>query len=234
MRILVTGASGAIGRALIDVLMPRAESFVLHTHSKEDELVAYAETIPVPVEIIQADLSDRDSLASFCEKLPVVDAFVHNAGTSYSGLLIDQDESSISSMLTLHVEALIRISRTLTARKPFDASLSIVTIASIWGLSGAAGEVTYSACKAGQIGFVKAYAKELGPLGGRINAVAPGWIDTPMNEDYTEEDRRSALEEIPAGRMGTVKEVADAVEFLLGPRASYVSGTILKIDGGWI
>ncbi len=234
MRILITGASGAIGRATVFRLAAEGHELVLHTHQKQHELEQMVKQLPVTTEIVTGDLSDRGNLTAFCEKLPSVDGFVHIAGTSFSGLLVDQSRSSIESMMTLHVESLIRIAQTLTSRKAFSASLSIVVVSSVLGEFGAAGEVVYSTCKAAQLGFVKSYSKELGAMNGRVNGITPGWIETPMNAVFSAEDRDLALAEIPAGRFGRVEEVASAITYLMGQDSAYMNGAVLKIDGGWM
>lgn len=234
MRILITGASGAIGWATVLRLAAEGHDLVLHTHRKQHELEQMIRQLPVTTEIVTGDLSDRENLTAFCEGLPSVEGFVHIAGTSFSGLLVDQSRSSVESMMTLHVESLIRIAQTLTSRKAFSASLSIVVVSSVLGEFGVAGEVVYSTCKAAQLGFVKSFSKELGAMNGRVNAVTPGWIETPMNAVFSAEDRDFALAEIPAGRFGRVDEVASAITYLMGQDATYMNGAVLKIDGGWM
>ncbi|MDW2886216.1 elongation factor P 5-aminopentanone reductase [Exiguobacterium artemiae] len=234
MRILITGASGAIGWATVLRLAAEGHDLVLHTHRKQHELEQMIRQLPVTTEIVTGDLSDRENLTAFCEGLPSVEGFVHIAGTSFSGLLVDQSRSSVESMMTLHVESLIRIAQTLTSRKAFSASLSIVVVSSVLGEFGVAGEVVYSTCKAAQLGFVKSFSKELGAMNGRVNAVTPGWIETPMNAVFSAEDRDLALAEIPAGRFGRVEEVASAITYLMGQDATYMNGAVLKIDGGWM
>jgi len=234
MRILITGASGAIGWATVLRLAAEGHDLILHTHRKQHELEQMIRQLPVTTEIVTGDLSDRENLTAFCERLPSVEGFVHIAGTSFSGLLVDQSRSSVESMMTLHVESLIRIAQTLTSRKAFSASLSIVVVSSVLGEFGAAGEVVYSICKAAQLGFVKSFSKELGAMNGRVNAVTPGWIETPMNAVFSAEDRDLALAEIPAGRFGRVEEVASAITYLMGQDAAYMNGAVLKIDGGWM
>ncbi len=140
----------------------------------------------------------------------------------------------MSELWRIHVDALMRISQTVTRTKPFTSQLAIVVISSVLGEQGVAGEVAYSTCKAAQLGFVKAYSKELGPMHGRINAITPGWIDTPMNAIFSEDEKAEAIAEIPAGRFGKVEEVASAIRYLVQPESSYVSGAILKIDGAWM
>ncbi|MFZ0076620.1 elongation factor P 5-aminopentanone reductase [Exiguobacterium undae] len=234
MRILITGASGAIGWATVKRLAEDGHELVLHTHQRKTELEQLVKQLPVTTEIVTGDLSDRSALAAFCETLPSVEGFIHIAGTSFSGLLVDQTVRSAEAMLTLHVESLIQIAQVLTRKKAFSAPLSIVVVSSVLGETGVAGEVVYSTCKAAQLGFVKSYSKELGAMHGRVNAVTPGWIDTPMNAVFSEEDRELALAEIPAGRFGRVEEVASAIVYLMSRESEYMNGAVLKIDGAWM
>ena len=110
---------------------------------------------------------------------------------------------------------------------------AIVNVSSIWGQCGAACEVAYSAAKAGVIGFTKALAKEMGLSGIRVNCVAPGMIDTPMNNTFSDEEKSEICSEIPLGRMGTAQEVAELIYFLSSDDASYITGQTIGINGGW-
>ncbi|MGI1805054.1 elongation factor P 5-aminopentanone reductase [Exiguobacterium sp. TDN 0502] len=234
MRILITGASGAIGLAAAKRLAAAGHELVLQTYRQEALLEQMIEEWTGKHQVLTANLAIEEDLQTFCAALPAVDAFVHAAGTSYSGLLIDQSAGSMEELWKLHVDAMMRISQFLTRLKPFDAPLAIVVISSVLGEQGAAGEVVYSTCKAAQLGFIKAYSKELGAMNGRINAITPGWIDTPMNAIFSDEEKSEAIAEIPAGRFGTAEEIASAIQYLIEPESAYVSGAILKIDGAWM
>ena len=110
---------------------------------------------------------------------------------------------------------------------------NIIVITSIWGQTGAACEVAYSAAKGAQISFVKALSKELAPSGIRVNGVAPGAIKTPMMNDFTVEEIEVVREEIPMKRLGTPENVADAVSYLMSDQSSYITGQIIPVNGGW-
>ena len=111
---------------------------------------------------------------------------------------------------------------------------SIVVVSSIWGQTGASYEVAYSAVKGAQIAFAKALSKELASSGIRVNAVAPGAIQTPMVEDFSQDEIEAITDDIPAGRLGKADEVADSVEFLLSDKSSYINGQVLAVNGGWL
>ena len=113
-----------------------------------------------------------------------------------------------------------------------NKSGAIVNISSIWGQTGASCEVAYSVTKAGLIGLTKALAKEVAPSGIRVNCVSPGMIDTKMNSELTKEDVKAIIEETPLGRIGTVQDVAQAVLFLAGEKASFITGEVLSCNGG--
>ena len=111
---------------------------------------------------------------------------------------------------------------------------SVINISSVWGESGASCEVAYSAAKAGLIGFTKALAKECAPSGVRVNCVSCGLIDTKMNSSLSEEDLNAVTDEIPMGRMGTPADIANAVMFLAEESSAYITGQVLRVDGGWL
>ena len=111
---------------------------------------------------------------------------------------------------------------------------SILTVSSMWGVTGASCEVAYSAAKAGLIGFTKALAKELGPSGIRVNCVAPGVIDTDMCRNFDQETRLQLQEETPLCRLGTVRDVAESLFFLASENASFITGQVLGVNGGFV
>ena len=109
----------------------------------------------------------------------------------------------------------------------------VLFIGSIWGNTGAAGEVMYSAVKGAQHAFVKAYAKEAAFTGTRVNAIAPGWVDTEMNRELSEEDKQLVIDQIPLQSTGRPEQVADLASFLVSGKADYMTGEVLKLNGGW-
>jgi 3-oxoacyl-[acyl-carrier protein] reductase len=164
---------------------------------------------------------------------PALDAIVVTSGISRIGLMTDMTDEIIDEMVRIHVTSPYQLIRNLLPAMIRRKRGSIVVISSIWGETGASCEVLYSMAKGAQHSFVKALAKELAPSGIRVNAVAPGAINTAMNEQFSKEDIRMISEEIPLGRFGNPNEIADCVEFFLSDKSSYVTGHILSANGGW-
>ena len=139
----------------------------------------------------------------------------------------------MTELWNVHVQNPARLVALLSAKlRKRDVSY-IVFIGSIWGSAGAAGEVMYSAVKGAQHAFVKGYAKEAAYSGIRVNAIAPGWIDTRMNQEFSQEERQLVMDQIPLLSVGTPQEIANMAEFMLSGKADYMTGEIVQINGGW-
>ena len=164
-----------------------------------------------------------------------LDALVCNAGVALPvQLLTDTTDDQWRRVMGTDLDGVFF---TLRAAIPGMVSRkrgAIVTISSMWGVTGGSCEAPYSAAKAGVIGLTKALAKELGPSGIRVNCVAPGAIETDMTAFLTPEDRAALADEAPLGRMGTPEEVADAIRFLAGEEARFITGQVLRVDGGMV
>lgn len=230
MKTLITGASGAIGQAV--ALAFRSDELILQANTQTDQLKSFVITNELIGEVVTCDLTDSPALERWTETLPTIDRLIYVAGNHNYGLLVDQSIEELDQLYHVHVRSMVRLIQRIVNKKNYDRPLDIVVVSSIWGEVGAAGEVLYSTVKAAQIGFVRAFAKESGPFNVRINAVTPGWIDSPMN-DTVEETKQEVQQEIPLGRLGNVAEVAATIRFLCSPDSSYMTGTILRVDGGW-
>ncbi|TCI39719.1 SDR family oxidoreductase [Exiguobacterium sp. SH4S7] len=230
MTTLITGASGAIGRAV--ALSFRDDELILHAYANTEALEAFVKTEGLSGQVVTCDLGDDQELDAWLATVGAVDRIIHVAGNHAYGLLVDADITELDRLYRVHVRAMVRLVQHVVGQKAYDRPLDIVIVSSVWGEVGAAGEVMYSTVKAAQLGFVKAFARESGPFNVRINAITPGWIETPMN-DTVEETKQDVRDEIPLGRLGHVTEVAETIRFLCSPSASYVTGTVLRVDGGW-
>lgn len=230
MKTLIVGASGAIGRAVS--LAFREDELLLHANRGRETLTRMMETEKLQAELIICDLSDRAEVEKWVSSIDTVDRIIYVAGHALHGLIVDQSVDELDRLYEVHVRAMVRLIQSVVARKPYDHRLDIVVVSSVWGEVGAAAEVFYSTVKAAQLGFVKAFAREAGPFNVRINAVTPGWIDTPMN-DTVEESKQTVMDDIPLGRLGTTEDVAKTIRFLCSSDASYMTGTVLRIDGSW-
>jgi 3-oxoacyl-[acyl-carrier protein] reductase len=232
---LITGASGGIGTSIARQLAADGYGLLLHYNRRREAVEKLkkelATTHVVP---IQADLAAKDGVEVLLSQINrPVDAIVYNSGNSYYGLITDMGDGLVQSMVQLHVTSPILLTKKLLPEMIAKKRGNIVIISSIWGLTGAACEVVYSMVKGGQNAFVKALAKELAPSGIRVNAVAPGAIDTDMLRIFSKEDLQAIADDIPIGRLGTADEVAKTVSFLISDAASYITGQIISVNGGW-
>ena len=163
-----------------------------------------------------------------------VDALTLCAGVSHTGLFTDMTDEAWHTVMDVNVSGAFYLIRALAPGMVSRRSGSIVTISSMWGRVGASCEVAYSASKAALIGMTRALAKELGPSSVRVNCIAPGVIDTKMMDEHSEETKAILADETPLGRLGTPVDVARACCFLLGDEASFITGQVLGVDGGYL
>ena len=240
--VLITGASRGIGAACARRFARDGWKVAVHYYKSEAEALALAEELraagaeAVPV---RGDLSDPAQAARAVETaqqaLGHLDALVCNAGVALPvQLLTDTTDDQWRRVMGTDLDGVFF---TLRAAIPGMVSRkrgAIVTVSSMWGVTGGSCEAPYSAAKAGVIGLTKALAKELGPSGIRVNCVAPGAIETDMTAFLTPEDRAALADEAPLGRMGTPEEVAEAIRFLAGEEARFITGQVLRVDGGMV
>ncbi len=234
---LITGASGGIGSAIAKEVASLGYSLYLHYNENEKAVKSLAEELVrkgVESYLVKADLSQRTGAESVVTQLQhPIDTIVHNSGKSVFGLMTDFNQKTVDQMVQLHVTTPYMLTQALLPTMITKKSGNIIVISSIWGITGASCEVLYSMVKGGQLSFVKALAKEVALSGVRVNAVAPGAINTNMLQEFTEEDIQGISGEIPMGRIGEPIEVANTVGFLLSGKASYITGQVLSVNGGW-
>lgn len=229
---LVTGGARGIGEAICRTLSRDGYYLYIHCNGSAAEAEALARELG-NAEIIKADLSGAEAVNEIAKKCPCPDLLVNNAGVSLV-LPFDMAKSDeVRRMYEINFFAPIELTRRLLPAMISRKSGVIINISSVFGEHGGSCEVDYSAAKAGIIGFTKALAKEVGPSGIRVNCVCPGIIDTDMNDDLTFADIESLCDEIPLGRMGEAYEVAECVAFLASDKASYITGSVFDINGGW-
>ncbi|MGF9981029.1 EF-P-5 aminopentanone reductase [Bacillus subtilis] len=235
---LITGASGGIGKSISETLAAKGYNLLLHYNTNQNAAAELAEKLSemfgVNTEILQADLSAQDGADKLTSSIvQPVDAIVLNSGRSHFGLITDVDNATVQEMVQLHVASPYMLTRNLLPGMIRNKSGAIVAVSSIWGETGASCEVLYSMAKGAQHSFVKGLAKELAPSGIRVNAVAPGAVDTNMMNQFTPPEKEEIADEIPIGRLARPQEIADATAFLLSEKASYITGQILSVNGGW-
>jgi len=236
--ILVVGASGDIGQAIIkELAQTHTEmSFILHYNKNEQairECVAHMRDDAV-IQVIQADLTTATGAAKLTNELIYpVHGVIFVSGMAYHGLFQYMEEKTMDQMMQLHVKAPWLISQHVIPHMLKEQEGKIIFITSVWGSSGASNEVIYSSVKGAQNSFVKALAKELAPNNIQVNAVSPGYIETKMNDGLDEIAKQTIYDTIPAQRAGLPEEVAHATAFLLGEQSNYIVGEILQVTGGW-
>lgn len=233
---LITGASGGIGEAIAVKLAEEGYHLYLHYNENKKAIEDLLERLKgfggeyIP---IQADLSTKNGYKKVAKNIFSLDAIVHNSGTSQYGLFIDLEDGVAEKLIHLHVTSPLLLTRQLLPKLLSKGSGGIIVISSIWGQTGAACEVAYSTVKGAQISFVKALSKELAFNSIRVNAIAPGAVQTAMLEGFTFEELEAIKNEIPMGRLASPENIADSVSFLLSDKASYITGQVLAVNGGW-
>ncbi len=238
--VLITGASRGIGAACAEKFAQEGWRVIIHYHQRRElayELASRIERASGQVMVVQADVSKAEEVDAMIHKVllscPRIDALVNNAGISEQLLFTDITDDQWQQMMDTNLSSAYRLCKGVLPSMIREKYGSIVQISSIWGLTGASCEVHYSASKAGLIGLTKALAKEVGLSGIRVNAVCPGVIDTDMCRHLDAEPRRELASETPLGRLGSPEEVAAAVYFFCTDEASFITGQVLAVDGGF-
>ncbi|MBU3106502.1 elongation factor P 5-aminopentanone reductase [Clostridium gasigenes] len=238
---LVTGASRGIGKA-IALELSRDGASVIINYSKDDngaeltlvEIIANGGS----AKLLKGDISSFEKSKIIIDEaikmFGKIDILVNNAGISQIGLFMDSSEEGIDAIIGTNLLGAMYLSKHVLPHMISKGYGNIVNISSMWGEVGASCEVLYSASKGGLNLFTKALAKEVALSGVRVNAIAPGVIETEMNSFLGEEERKALEEEIPMGRFGDAKEIGKAVSFLCDDNCKYLTGQIIRIDGGMI
>jgi 3-oxoacyl-[acyl-carrier protein] reductase len=238
---LITGASRGIGAATAKAFA--REGYAVTLLYRKNAFLADQNVAEIRAEGHEAiafsvDMRDYQAVRSVANQAMLefgaVDVLVSNAGISNFSLFSDITPTSFKEMLDTHVTGLYNITHAVLPGMISRKTGSIVTVSSVWGLTGASCEVAYSTAKAGIIGFTKALAKEVGPSGIRVNCVAPGLIDTDMNATLSVKEIQSIADETPLGRIGTADEIAQAILFLASERAGFITGQVLSPNGGFV
>ena len=240
--VLITGASCGIGAATARLFAQRGWDVAVNYNSSRSEALELAAELSglgagaVP---IQADISDPEQAGRLVREaeaaLGPLEAVVCCAGTALvQQLLTDTTVEQWRDLMSVDLDGMFYTLRAAIPGLVRQKRGAIVTVSSMWGITGGSCEAPYSAAKAGVIGLTRALAKELGPSNIRVNCVAPGVIDTAMNSHLTPEELAALGEEAPLGRVGKGTEVAQAIYFLASDRASFITGQVLSVDGGMV
>lgn len=235
---LVTGASRGIGRAILHELARRG-AMVIGTATSERGAADIADGLAaagLKGEGVMLDVTDAAQLEAVVEGLVArhgrIDILVNNAGITRDNLLMRMKDAEWSDIIETNLSSVFRLSRAVLRPMMKARFGRIISIASVVGVSGNAGQTNYAAAKAGMIGFSKSLAQEVGSRNITVNCVAPGFIDTDMTRALPEAQRQKLLERIPLGRLGTPEDIAHAVAFLASDAAGYITGATLHVNGG--
>ncbi|MBP3256034.1 MAG: 3-oxoacyl-ACP reductase FabG [Clostridia bacterium] len=236
--IIVTGGSRGIGAAIVRLLANEGYNVVLN-YNKSEEIAEKAKeeytNKGYNVEIFRADVSKREEVKKLIEfaidKFGTIDVIVNNAGIDNEKLFQNITDEDWNNVINTNLYSVFCMCQEAIPTMINKQSGSIINISSIYGTNGGSFAVAYSATKAGIIGLTKSLAKELGPSNIRVNAIAPGIIDTDMNKGYSKEDIDNIKEEIPLNRIGEGIDIAKCVKWII--EDEYTTGQVIKIDGGW-
>ncbi|UVK76901.1 MAG: 3-oxoacyl-[acyl-carrier-protein] reductase FabG [Sodalis sp. Fle] len=233
--VLVTGANRGIGRAIAEMLMARGATIV-GTATSERGAATISVYLGNSGKGMQLNISNQDSIEIFLKKMRAefgdADILVNNAGITRDNLLIRMKENEWQSILDTNLTSVYRMSKAVIRAMIKKRYGRIITIGSVVGSMGNAGQTNYAAAKAGLIGFSKSLACEVASRGITVNVVAPGFIATDMTEVLMDKHRTDILSQIPANRLGDPKEIASAVVFFASDEASYITGETIHVNGG--
>ena len=232
--IFITGGSRGLGEAIVREAAGKMNVAFTYFNSEERALLLQYELRDMGVIAVKCDVRDKLSVAQAVnavkERFGRIDILVNNAGVACDGLLIDLSDEQWKDCFDVNVNGTYNVTKAVLPDMLSDMRGSIGNMSSVWGVVGASNEVAYSAAKAAVIGFTKALAKEVAPMGVRVNAIAPGAIDTDMMRAYNKDEIETLCREnIPLGRLGGADEIAKAV--LFAAESSYMSGAVLSVDG---
>ena len=234
--VLITGGSRGIGRAAVELFSKNGYK-VAFTY-KSSDAAALELSSRCGARAIKADsecaCDIERAVAEATEFLGSVDVLINNAAVASSGLLTDISLDEWNRVMNTSVTGAFLYTKSVLSQMVNKKCGRIINISSMWGIVGASCEVHYSTAKAALIGFTKALAKEVGPSGITVNAIAPGVIDTDMNAGYSEEDIAALADETPVCRIGRPEEIARAALFLADDASSFITGEIMNISGGLI
>ena len=236
---LVTGAGRGIGREIALALAAAGADVAVNDFADEAACAAVVgelERLGRKGLVVMGDVSDEQQVNAMVDRaeadLGPLGVVVNNAGITRDNVVMMMDPADFDSVIATHLRGTFLVSKA-AARKMFRRRAGcIINLSSVVGRRGNAGQANYAAAKAGIIGLTKSLAKELGARGVRVNAIAPGYIDTPMTQALPEETRKLIVDATPLKSIGSTDDVANAVVFLASPRARFVTGVVLPVDGG--
>ena len=225
--VLVTGGNRGIGHSIAQKFVENGDTVIVTSRSGEE--------IP-GLHVVKCDVSDTASVDAAFDQIEStwgpVEIAVANAGITRDGLIMRMSDEDIQDVINTNLTGAIRVARRASRAMMKARSGRLIFISSVVGLLGSAGQVNYAASKSGLVGAARSLARELGSRGITANVIAPGFVDTDMTAELSEERRSEIVGNVPLGRYATPEEVADVAVFLASPAASYITGAVIPVDGG--
>jgi len=246
---IISGGSRGLGLAVVERLLDRGDCVATFSRSGSAALSLLAARHPERLHVEQIDAADSDAVRAFvsraADRFGRVDHCIANAAVAHEGVVATIRDDEIDAMLGVNLrgsivlvrecvrQMLVRPDGAESGQEPARAgSPSVVVVSSVIASRGSPGLAVYAATKAGLEGFARSLARELGPRGIRVNAVAPGFLETDLSASLSEGSRARIVRRTPLGRLGVPADVVGAIEFLAGPRAAFITSQVLTIDGG--
>lgn len=236
--VIITGGSRGIGAEIVNLLAKEGYNIVLNYNKSETKAKQIQEKLlkeNIKIEIFKADVSKREEVKKLIkytlEKFKTIDVLINNAGISGQKLFTEITDEEWNTILNTNLNSVFYCSQEALKEMINQKQGCIINISSIWGVTGGSCEVAYSAAKAGINGLTKALAKEVGLSNIRVNAIAPGIIETEMNSQLTKQEKNEIKEEIPLNKIGKPSDIAKCVKWLI--EDTYTTGQIISINGGW-
>ncbi|WP_353276517.1 3-oxoacyl-[acyl-carrier-protein] reductase [Wolbachia endosymbiont (group B) of Villa cingulata] len=234
-KFLITGASGGIGQAIVEI-MHKARATLCISSTKKEVLEEAAKKYEKNIHVLPCNLSNPEEVNQLINKASELmkgfDGLICNAGITQDSLLLRMTDEAWQKVIDINLNSTFKLNREACRKLIKNNWGRIINISSIVGLTGNAGQVNYAASKAGIIAMSKSIAKEVASRGVTVNCIAPGFIDTKMTEVLNEKQKEKILDNIPMQRMGTGEETAAGVLFLASDEARYITGHVLNINGG--
>lgn len=237
--VVITGAARGIGRCIAEYLARKGYIVVADYNKSDKEAIQLKENLKkenINIEIFRADVSNRAEVKELIEyairKYSKIDCIINNAGIDQIKMFLDITDEDWNSIINNNLNSVFYMCQEALKYMIHEKDGSIINISSIWGQIGASCESAYAVSKAGIDALTKSLAKELGPSNIRVNSIAPGFIDTDMNNNFTEKEKSEIIEEIPLQKIGKTLDVAKCVEWLINDE--YVTGQVIGVNGGWL
>lgn len=237
--VIVTGASRGIGRDIATTLAKKGYIVIANYNKSENKAIELQQNLEkenINIDIFKADVSNRDEVKKLVQfvinKYKKIDCVINNAGIDQVKMFLDITDADWNNMISNNLNSVFYMCQEVLPYMIHEKNGVIINISSIWGVTGASCESHYAVSKAGVDALTKSLAKEMGPSNIRINSIAPGFIDTEMNNNLNEEEKKEIKEEIPLQKIGKVEDVSRTVEWII--EDEYITGQVISVNGGWL